>query len=365
LDLKRISDEVLDKKIKNYPLVKKYDSCQEHVLNAEMEENRGIEVIFTGMKCNIHPDKCSRIIGYNIAEKCSYHVAHMLYQFGMSIMTPCLKKNRIYISGKYIEEPKPRSIVPVYEVDLKTGTKTLYKHFLPTGFSCLNIHSVLACAEKVYVIVSCQVAQKCRTVMLEQAKNRNNKRRYLFDGNVSDVLACAMEDKKICILYRRVGENQETMGNSASFFVYDIATGRRYDHSKCARWDTLMLPVGDEIIVTSIGKHSCTRYSSATGEWIHKEEQFLSFPTQPFDNTEYMSSSDGNNFYLFRKGSSSENWCYNFIEKKWKKLESYIEGRRSAACLMQIPCDLPLCHILCPHCKIKNRTTPRCQTCLR
>jgi hypothetical protein len=124
-----------------------------------------------------------------------------------------------------------------------------------------------------------------------------------------------------------------------------------------------MLPVGDEIIVTSIGKHSCTRYSSVTGEWIHNEEQFLSFPTQPFDIKEYMSSSDGNNFYLFGKGiggldSSFENWCYNFIEKKWRKLESYTKRPRSATCLMQIPDDIPLCHALCPHCKIKTRTTP-------
>jgi hypothetical protein len=124
-----------------------------------------------------------------------------------------------------------------------------------------------------------------------------------------------------------------------------------------------MIPVGNEIITTSIGKHSCTRYSFDTGEWIHNEEQFLSFPTQLFDDTEYRSSSDGNNFYLFGKGidgldSSYENWCYNFAEKKWKKLESYIKEQRSATCLIQIPRDIPLCHVQCPHCKIRSLKTP-------
>jgi hypothetical protein len=383
LDLKRISDEVLDKKVKNNPLVKKYDRSQEHVLNAEMDENRGIEVVlFAGNKCKRHPvNGSSCVIGYNLAEKCSYHFANLPFELKESIMTPCLKTNRIYISDDAIKHTKPRSSVVIFQLDLKDGKGTLLKFDYPNDYYLHNIHSILTCAGIMYFIVSCyfvqldgQFAQKWSTLLVEAtAEGRFEIKQCLFEGNrITDVKACVMQDNKICILRKTFGKNQESKGNSASFFVFDIASNRIYDHSKGARWDTLMLPVGDEIIVTSIGEHSCTRYSFATGEWIHNEEQFLSFPTQPFYSTDYRLSSDGNNIYLFGEGihgvdSSYRNWCYSFTKKRWRKLGWFTRRQRGAFCLIQVPRDIPLCHLQCPHCQIKSRTTPstRCPTCLQ
>jgi hypothetical protein len=111
--------------------------------------------------------------------------------------------------------------------------------------------------------------------------------------------------------------------------------------------------VEDEIVVTTMGIRLCKRYSFATGNWRHSEEHYLPLPIQPYHITDYTSISDGSNFYFFGERNdvmSSENWCYNFSEKKWKNLQALsLPLRESAICLAQLPSKFSKRHNKSPH----------------
>jgi hypothetical protein len=265
------------------------------------------------------------------------------------------------------------SQVYLFKFDFQKSKWSSFMLELPENHTHGNIHTILACAGKLYAIMSChmyfiqisgEVFQQWSTFLMEVKEDvsKFDIKYYLFQRNErTDVEACTMQDSKICILANRVGENPESVELSTKFLVFDTATNKKYDHSKGAHWDTLMIPVGDEIVVTSMGQSSCTRFSLATRKWTHTEEQFLPFPTQSFESTEYTSTSDDNNFYLFGRSnqsleSPSETWCYNFGEKKWKELPALPQPlRQSATCLVQLPSHLSKCHIKCPHCRFSRR----------
>lgn len=386
LDLKRIPRDVLEKEIENYPLVKKEESCQVHVLNVKMKyitglikEDDGVrEAILVAGGCSqvmfesifhVYPFRESlavnSVLGYILAEDRWIELAPLPYQMRQAIMTFCPKKNCLYIydNGHLTFSSK----VYIYKFDLKESKWSSFLFELPENHISGNLHTILACAGKLYAIVSCHVIQKCGQIVqqwstfLMEVKEDVSKcdiKQYLFQRNENtNVMACTMQDRKICILANKVGVNPKRRGKSIKFFVYDTVTNRKYDHTKGAFWDTLMIPVGDEVVVTRMGKFSCMKYSFTTRKWRHIKEQFLPFPTHPFESTEYSTISDGNNFYVFGgKGfksleSSSATMCYNFIEKEWKTLQELPQPlRQSATCLVQLPSKLSKCHIKCPHC---------------
>jgi hypothetical protein len=238
---------------------------------------------------------------------------------------------------------------------------------IPKNLINYNIQTILTCAGKLYAIVSCydiqkhgQVGQQWITCLMELKEDvsKFGIKQCLFQGNEStNVLACTVQDKKICILANSIGMNPNARRKSTKFVVFDTATNTIFDQIEGAQWGTLMIPVGDEIVVTEMGNSSCTKYSFAMRKWRHTKEQFLPFPKHSPENTEYSSVSDGNNFYLFVKHTQSlesptETWCYNFSEKKWKNLQALPQPlRQSATCLVQLPSNLSKCHIDCPHCR--------------
>jgi hypothetical protein len=232
-----------------------------------------------------------------------------------------------------------------------------------------NFHTILACAGKLYAIVSCTdlVTEQWNTYVME-VKEEDSKfdiMQHLFQRNVrTSIKACTVQDSRICILAKKVGENPNAKGRSTTFFVFDTATNTTYDHSEGANWGTLMIPMEDEIVVTEMGHSSCSRYSFDTCKWKHTKEQFLPFPLPSFERRKYSSISDGDNFYFF--GTRYEcldfppiiwSYMYNFTEKKWQNMPGLPQPQQeSAFCRVKLPIHLSKCHLDCPHCRHSDVT---------
>lgn len=385
LDLKKIPRSLLENEIEAYPLVKKEERCQVHVLNTKMKyitglikEDDGVrDAILVAGGCSqvmfasifsILPFRESlavkSLLGYILSEDRWIELAPLPHQMQQAMMTFCSKNNSLYIFDQ--GNQSFASKVFIYKFYLEETKWTSFVLELPENYISGTLHTILACAGKLYAVISCHIIQKGgQTVQwstfLMEVKEDGSKceiKHLLFQRHEhTHVMACVMQDRKICILANKVGVNPRRKGKTTKFIVYDTSVNRKYDQSKGAHWDALMFPVGDEIVVTKMGKFSYTKYSMALRKWRHFKEQFLPFPTQPYESVDYSSISDGSNFYIFGgKGfknleSTAETICYNFAEKKWKTLEELPQPlRQSATCLIQLPSHLSKCHIKCPHC---------------
>ncbi|XP_061173027.1 kelch-like protein 3 [Saccostrea echinata] len=387
LDLKKIPKTILEKEIETYPLVVKNEKCQVHVLNTKMKyitglikEDDGIrEAILVAGGCgqimfenifHMFPFRESMavntLLGYVLAEDRWIELAPLPYQMKQATITYCSKKKCLYVfdNGHQTFSSK----VSVYKFDLKEIKWTSFLLEVPENYGNNTLHTILACAGKLYAIISSHVIQfgpqlvhQWSTFVME-VKEDDSKcevKQTLFQRNEnSHLVACVMQDRKICVLANKVGANPKRRGKSAKFYVYDTTVNRKYDQSKGAYWDNLMIPVGDEIVVTRMGKCSYTKYSMTTRKWKHIKEEFLPFPANPFESVEYSTISDGSNFYVIGgKGfknpeTISTTFCFNFAEKKWKNLQELPQPlRQSATCLIQLPSNLTKCHFNCPHCK--------------
>jgi hypothetical protein len=382
LNLTRIPRDVLEKEIENYPLVKKSENCQKHLLDVKMgymtgeiKEEDGsreailaiggrslvtFEEIFQGYatKTNI---EVTSVFAYILAQDRWVEITRLPPEMTQPSMTFCSKKSCLYMYDS--SNPNFSSKVYIYKFDLNESKWSRFILALPEDHICGNIHTILACAEKLFVIMSCHSGAQCglwNTFVMEVNEDfpKCDMKQYLVEGNENiDVLACKMQDRYICVLSSQVSANLEMKDNSTKFVVFDTVTNRTYDQSKGAHWDTLMIPFGDELVVTSLGKSSCKIYSFATQQWRHTEEQFLPLPVNPFESTETNSISDGNSFYLLGGNDTNisespcQMLCYNFTEKNWKELKAPPQPvQESMNSLVLLPSHLSNCHIECPHC---------------
>lgn len=385
LDLQKIPRSVLENEIEGNPLVKKDKRCQVHVLNIKMKyitglikEDDGVrEAILVAGGCSqvmfasifsILPFRESlavkSLLGYILAEDRWIELAPLPHQMQQAIMTFCSKKNCLYIFDQGNQSFSSR--VFIYKFDLEETKWTSFLLELPENHISGSLHTIVACSGKLFAVISCHIIQKggqnvqWSTFLMEVKEDgtKSEIKNHLFQRNENtSVVACVMQDRKICILATKVGAIPRRKGKSTKFFVYDAALNRKYEYSRGVNWDNLMFAAGDEIVVTRMGKFSCMKYSMTTRKWRHVKEQFLPFPTQPFESTDFSSISDGSNFYVFGgKGvksmeSVAEAMCYNYAEKKWKKLQELPQPlRQGATCCIQLPSNLAKCHIKCPHC---------------
>jgi hypothetical protein len=385
LDLEKIPKDVLENQVERYSSVKENESCQKHVLNAKMKyrteqskEEIGVKDTILVVGSYRHEVSYKRglcyadqpcVLGYILAEDRWFKLAYLPQcpahiHINQECMAFCSKTNCLYMFGD--GSPILFFEMHFYKFDLNESEWTTLVLKLPENHIYGKIHTIRVCAGKLYVILSCcehptdgQADQDWKTFVMEvKAGTKCNTMQCLFQGNdIANLMACTMQDRDICILANRIVESPDTVENSTHFFVYDTDTNTSYEQSNGAHWDDLMIPVGDEIVVTGIGKLSCTKYSFTTREWRNTEEQVLPFPMEPLENIGYSSVSDGNKLDLIYDvvttslDSPSPYLCYDFREKKWKILKSTprLQQQRSA-CHVQLLTNFTKCHSDCPHC---------------
>jgi hypothetical protein len=377
LDLKRIPREVLEKEIDNHPLVKKNESCKAHVMNVKTKYITGMIKADDGTReailvaggfqqmsldwIGIRDVAISRVFAYIVAENRWIKFASLPCPMRQACVAFCTKKNCLYVYDQDIQTFISNEYI--FKFDFNESKWSSFKLELPGNLTSGNIQTILTCAGKLYAVVLFY-GWSTFVVEIKEDISTFDIKQYLFQQNEStNVLACTMQNEKICILANKVGINPHAREHSIKFLVFDTSTNTIDDQSEGAGWGTLMIPVGDEIIVTEMGKSSCSRYSFDTREWRHTEEQFLPFPLTSFERTGCSSISDDSNFYLFSRHTqslkpSSKTLCYNFNEKKWGNLPALSKPlQQSATCLVQLPRNFSKCHINCPHCPFSKRAT--------
>jgi hypothetical protein len=390
LDLKRIPMDVLEKEIEDYHLVKKDQSCLQHVLNVKMKyitgqikEEGGVReaiLVAGGVKATNSSKfyATDSMLAFICAENRWVKLSPLPYAIACAVMTFCSKKNCLYIRDQRYTFFYSKA--DILKFDLNESKWSTFAVELPENYSRGNLYTILACSGKLYAIVNFRekddnefqfwsngefygsvsvnpdVRWETFVVEIKEEVGQFDIKQYLFDDDCfnTKVKACTIQDKKICILSNQIIKNTERKVESTNFFVFDTETNKADNHTEGAQWDTDLVPVGDEVVVTRMGKSSCMRYSLATQTWKHTKEHLL---PNPFAGTEESSLSDGKRFYWFGKDvkfleSSCETWCYNFTKKKWKNLQELPQPLlQSATCLAQVPNKLSKCHIKCPHCK--------------
>lgn len=389
LDLLRVSKEVLETKIEEEPLVKKFEECVLHVLNVKMKYMTGLlpndsgekECILLAGGCGHHiylnnlfhlfPDSISvnNIYGYIINEERWTELAPLPHQMRKPIIT-FDPSGHLYVFDT--NHSHDSSMFYVYKFQVVNQSWTSFKIKVPESCTNASIQNIIACGGHLYAVMSGHFVGRApggmdnwQTIIL-QAKEDDTESEikcYLFARNIStQIVSCAMNNSKICVLAWKIGFRAKKKKHNAKFIVYDTADNKRIDESKGVSWEPYMFPFEDEIMVCKMGKFQTRKFSFSKRLWYAVKEQFLPHPPQDGGRTDFSFVANGEDLFIFggkdplTKKPLDTGYKFSLKSKTWTKLENMPQALMlSASCVAKLPADQVKCHISCPHCSFETR----------
>ncbi|XP_021339408.1 kelch-like protein 11 [Mizuhopecten yessoensis] len=392
LNLLGIPKKYLEEEVEQHKFVSGSEKCKDEVLSVKSKYKAGLIEEDSGMRDVV-------IVAGGSGDGLYFNNLFHLFPFSESISV-CSVYGFVVNEGRWIElAPLPvkmrkpvvtydplgylyvfntahsnyDSVFIVYKYNIEEKTWTSFRLQIPDSITNVFIQNIVSCNSRLYAIVSGNMpsahktppVEEWQTVLLEVKEDTESVIKCnLFQGNTTNaqITSLGVNNRHVCVLVWKHGAKGKKSRQYAKFVMYDAVTEKKLDQSKGAFWDSILIPIENELVTCRMGKYTAKKYSFSDKRWKGVKGQIMSQLPEDPTRQDFSYHSDGVNFYVFGgKDASTKKlldtaFRFNFEKRKWTKLENMPQAvMQSAICHVKMPADHVRCHISCPHCVYHTR----------